>query len=507
MIDNSGNVQPSAELQDRFSILVDLSQVNWWELREDLLAAVRISRIEMRIKIGLILSPDRNQTAAISMSPFRDGQGRLLEGSSVLRLPYREYVLARRLLHEVEILETSDGDLDFPDIARSECISFSVVSSELALELIEICKDRSVFVAAFRWNESNHHAAIMMWFRLPLKALLAQEELLVDYEGFPDQGQLVGDRFIWESEGPPEGCADGFFYDTPDDLYLESTKSHLVPPPDLLHVNLPDIPASPLQRSLASAGGTVLRISQHDDPNSEAWFELPYLQNQFPDLLAVDRKVSSYCLDPTHLSAKWSGFVQHGYGLLADDSIKLAAGICGALLGPFAPEEAVATSNGELQFSVGVSISSKWRTRAQLVTAWIAEPQKGLRMTTAYVSGGASEYAFAPSPRLPDADIEDVWADILAHASSIDEEWAQDGARARARLFIPRRGASNSLARHLVRSGQSHGDFSRVAVGGRAVLAPVGAETSWLAASAIASFAQIELGLHGIRSMVDVWVD
>ena len=193
----------------------------------------------------------------------------------------------------------------------------------------------------------------------------------------------------------------------------------------------------------------MLRVSGHDNRELPASFKLPYIHLQFPDLVAVEQKVRNYCLDRAHRERKWVGFLEHGYGYQPRDSIVLASQITGALLGKFSPQEVVATSSGELQFSVGVAIPSTTKHRALLTTAWIAEPAAGFRLTTAYINGALPEYADALPAYDPSASIEDAWTAIVERANEIVAGWTADGVWARPRVFIPRSGSTEAFARDL----------------------------------------------------------
>lgn len=166
---------------------------------------------------------------------------------------------------------------------------------------------------------------------------------------------------------------------------------------------------------------------------------------------AVERKVRSYCLNAAHPEKKWLGFWEHGYGSRPQDAIVLSAELVGALLGKFKPEEVVATSDGELQFSVGIATPSSSRHRALLNTAWIAEPGKGFRLTTAYPSHDLDQYADAMPVVGTMEPIEDAWDSILEFANREVAGWSSDGAWARPRVFLPISGVTRDFARDLVR--------------------------------------------------------
>ena len=55
--------------------------------------------------------------------------------------------------------------------------------------------------------------------------------------------------------------------------------------------------------------------------------------------------------------------------------------------------------------------------------------------------------------------------------------------------------------------GVDHGTFRRAALGGRALLVPVGPDMSWSQSAFVAAYVQVQLGLRGILSLADIWVD
>jgi len=204
---------------------------------------------------------------------------------------------------------------------------------------------------------------------------------------------------------------------------------------------------------------------------------------------------------------KVGGFAEHGYGIRDRDSIVLASQLASAFLGKFRPMEVVATSEGELQFSMGIAIPSEFRNRAPLTTAWIAEAGAGIRLTTAYLDYSRTEYSDVMELWTTDDSIDHAWSQLVDIANRQVAGWNGDGVNARPRIFIPRSGLTRGLARELVRTGESHGTFKRSAIGGRCVLVPIGPGMSWQQAAYVAFSVQVQLGMRGVRSLPDVWVD
>lgn len=131
----------------------------------------------------------------------------------------------------------------------------------------------------------------------------------------------------------------------------------------------------------------------------------------------------------------------------------------------------------------------------------------GFRLITAYLNHDLDEYADAMPLLGPIGSIQDTWDGILERANREVARWNSDGVWARPRVFIPRSGATRDLARGLVEQGVAHGTFKRAALGGRALLVPVGPDMSWSQAAFVAAFVQVQLGLRGVCSLTDVWVD
>lgn len=505
--DRSPNALPPRSDTDTapLSLLLDLSNANYWELMDEFVQACVEGGVDARVKVGLILPP-RGRRSGLRMSRFHPGHGRSLISEEHSALPGQHHESIRQLLAEVTEEYLVEG-FRVASVASSECVSFSSMNAAVAAQLISISRSRSALVAAWRWNSRAPHAGELLWRQLLLKRIVTRGSTLEDYEEFPDDIRENGDEFDWKPDRSPES-SDGYFVEVGSILSVERALRHVPLPPDIATVEVPLPPPTPLQRAISAAGrAPVDRISGHDDASAVASYSLPFLHYQYPDLVATAIKVRDYCLDRSHPSQKWVGFMHHGYGLRETDSVVIAANICGALLGDFRAEESVATTRNELQFSVGISLPSSHRHHAPLTTAWIAEPDRGFRLTTAYIGDGRAEYAAAPRKVAPDGSLHEVWDEAVRMATTFAGRLHSDSVRARARVLIPRIGAANSLTRRLVREGRDHGTFHRTALGGRALLVPIGPETSWSAAAASASFVQVQLGLHGLLCMADVWVD
>lgn len=490
------------------SLLLDLTDTEWWVLEEHLLSLIAEHGSDVRVRIGLVLAPLASRPASISMGPYEEKAGRPLGSTRNGSLPHYEEHLMMRLLREVDVTEVQGESLSVRDLRRAECFSISFVRPSLAQLLIDACSSAGVLIAAIAWEETSAVAADLLWNGLILRHIVADHVIVTDYEEYPDNIDYSCDEPRWKADRTPEGPATGYFYNDIDGPHPEDRCRHLALPRDVQSRPLGLPPQTPLQRALRAAGkAPVLRISGHDKRELPASFKLPYIHLQFPDLVAVERKVRNYCLNRRHHERKWVGFLEHGYGYQPQDSIVLASQITGALLGKFSPKEVVATSGGELQFSVGVAIPSTTKHRALLTTARIAEPGTGFRLTTAYVDAALPEYADALPAQDPSASIEDAWTAIVERANEIVAGWTADGAWARPRVLIPRSGPTRAFARDLVRIGADHGTFSRAALGGRALLLPVGPDMSWSQAAFVAAYVQVQLGLRGILCLADVWVD
>jgi len=491
-----------------FTLLLDLSGTHWWELLREITAVVMASGTSLRVRSGLVLPPLASRPVRIVMGEYEPLLGRRVRQRQDAYLPYYREVVGRRLLAEVEILKSDGGALRTAEIWNSECVSFASVSSRLAEQLVKLCEDRGVLVAGLTWGSDSPYAGDMLWDGLILRRMIVGDNVITDYEEYPEDLNYSSGEWTWEPTRTPEDEATGFFFDDGVKPNVEPSLRHLALPPEVETTQLVLPPPFPLQRALLVAGNdVVVRISGHDQPGLPSSFELPYIHFQFPDLLAVERKVRDYCLDANHHEGKWVGFMHHGYGLRPNDSIVLAAHIASALLGEFSPKEVVATSHGELQFSVGIAVPSRARHRAPLTTAWIAEPEKGFRLTTAYLDASLPEHADAFPPVDQSTLSVDDWDELLERANMSVPQGLSDGVRARPRIFIPRAHTTRSLAQALVKREDDHGTFKRAILGGRCLLVPLGPEMSWTAAAYVASFVQVHLGLRGVRSSIDVWVD
>lgn len=491
-----------------FSLLLDLRACDWYPLRRELVTAIAESGSAALIKVGLIVPPLPSGPVAVTMSRYEENKGRSITQTQNAFLPLYQASLLRQLLGEVDIRFRRDERIGYAEIQNAECFSISAVDDELSARLVRICSAQSALVLAAHWNIRDSVSADLMWNGLILRNIITQGLVITDYEEYPDNVDYSGDVVGWSPERKPEPGYNGFFYSESGGAIVESRLQHLPIPSDLETSKLNGPPRTPLQTALRQAGRrAVTRISDHDTRDSIAEFRLPYLHLQFPDVLKVEEKVRKYCLNKTHPARKWVGFAEHGYGNRDTDSIVLASYLSSALLEKFEPTDVVATSKRELQFSVGIAVPSATRHRALLRTAWIAEPSTGFRLTTAYVDRSRASYADAMPVWESNVPIEDAWLPILDTANRRVADWSTDGVNARPRVFIPRSGMTRSLARDLVKSGAGHGTFQRRALGGRCLLVPAGPNMSWLQAAFVACFVQVQLGMRGITSMSDVWVD
>lgn len=491
-----------------FSLLLNLDDINWWQLERELLLAMISSGVDSRLKSGLILPPLPATPQKITMSPYVVTDGRKLTRTTTGYLPLHEERLIQKLLKEVRIVAPANSYPDERAVRRSECVTISETSPSLRESLIKICLDRGVLIAALTWSEDCVVAGDLLWNGLILRNIICDGTVITDYEDFPDHLNEIDGQIDWTPDRSPEPPASAFFFWDGVGPSVERKYRKLNLPADLKPLPMRPAPPTPLQRALKAAGKRpVLRISGHDRPEIAASFDLPYIHLQFPDLLAAVSKVRKYCLNRDHVEGKWVGFILHGYGHRPTDATVLASYLVGAMLGKFLASDVVATSNGELQFSAGIAVPSFSRHRALLNTAWIAEPGKGFRLTTAYPENTLVTYADAPLQIGAGLDIVSAWDIILEQANLSVADWTSDGVWARPRLYVPRSGTTGELTRQLVKRGAGQGTYSRAALGGRSLLAPLGPAMSWSQAAFVTASVQTQLGMRGVLSMPEIWVD
>ena len=263
---------------------------------------------------------------------------------------------------------------------------------------------------------------------------------------------------------------------------------------------------TPVEQAFRHLGRDIVtRLGGMDDPSRPGEFTLPRWESQYPDVIAAETRLIAYSLNVDHDERKFEGFHHHGWGTHPLDSIRIASYICSALLGDFHPRDVRVTADGALQFGVNIAIPSRKYVYMPLTTAWILEPGGLLRLSTAFVTSTNDE--FDPSAQVEDEDSLDWKETVLKAASYGRQAPFEQVTRASPRLYIQRKGVANALTKRLVRERKDHGTFSRTPLG-RALLVPLNDDSwSWAQACRAAAYAQVDLGLHGVRSKIGTWVD
>lgn len=489
------------------TLLFDLTGIDYYDVLDELVVALRKANASVRVKGGALLELDGGRRR-IQMSEYRPGTGRRLETSS------RSRDLANTRLRFAAMFSAAEKLYVSSEFAPSEllgnapeCISFSDVDEALAERLTEIARRSGTLMVALRWNESDVFAGDHLWRSLILTRVVTEGVILADFEEFPLNEIFDEDLLRWRRSRDPWPPADGFFFSHDSVIYPEEAFEHITTPVDLEPPEPPTPPRSPVERALDAVGLTpVLRISARATPNAPGRYDAPYPHLQYPDVALIERKVRDYCLNPTHAERKWEGFAAHGWdGGHPTHSVQLASLLASALLLPFTPLDVRATADGAIQFGALVALPSFRYGYAPVMTAWVAKPGAALQLASAFVTSSNGAYLDPTFPFEPSSCVP--WRDIVDRAVRFGNEAAYDDVTAQARLFISRYGRGNTLTRWLVRMGESHGEFRRAAVGGRCLLVPVGGRCGWVQAGRTTAHAQISLGLNGILSMPGAWVD
>ena len=489
------------------TFLFDLAGGSYYEVVDELVIALRAAGASARVKGGALLELE-GARRSIQMSPYSPGVGRRLQVSSHSRDIANTRVSFAAMLDSAEKLYvSSDFDPSWLLHNAPECISISDVDAALARQLTEIARRSNMLKLSLRWNENDAFAGEHLWRWLVLTRVVTAGIILTDFEEFPLDEMFDEDLLRWRRSREPWPPADGFFFSYDSAVYPEEAFEYLEAPPDIEPPRPPTSLRSPVERVLDAVGvDAVARISALDNPVAPARYDAPYFHIQYPDVALVERKIRDYCLNPIHPERKWEGFAAHGWDRRHPaHSIQLASLLSSALLLPFTPLEVRATANGAIQFGALVALPSFRHGYAPVMTAWFARPGSAIQLASAFVVS-SSEMSLDPTfPFTPHAEVP--WSDIVDSAVRFGDQVAYDGVTAQARLFISRYGRGNALTRQLVRSGESHGEFRRAAVGGRCLLVPVGPSCGWVQAGRTTTHAQISLGLNGVLSMPGAWVD
>lgn len=389
-----------------------------------------------------------------------------------------------------------------------ECISFSNLDDASAQAVVEMAAATGMLIAALSWDPLEPQAVNVFWSRLLLTRIISQGTILADYEEIPLNDFIDEANLRWRPDRSPHPPVEGFFFsdDIHSEVYPEVRYERLPIPRDLNISARPRPARSPLEQVIDRVGSEpVLRVGGMDDPTSPGEFRLPAPERQYPDVVSSEARVRSYCLDRSHPQRKWRGFEAHGWGSGPHDSVILAALFCSAMMGTFRPVDVQATADGAVQFGVYAALPSRRYVYMPTLSAWISEPGKPLRLTTAFVVGSGDAAHFAPSLEPADSMLD--WTEVIAASVRFGRQVPPDPiTRALPRLYIQRAGEANGLTKWLVRQNQSHGNFSRAPLG-RTLLVPIGGEMSWSQACRTAAYGQVRLGLYGIRAKVGTWVD
>jgi hypothetical protein len=491
-------------------LLLDLNIANYSDVQNEICRILKKSNITARVKGGALLT-ERGTRHEVEVSSFLPGRGRSVKlskssGDVASSLYYFEQVFDEGALLAGKSADSFDEYLgNWP-----ECISISSIPAGVVRNIAHLAASSPGVIAAYRWWPDNAAAMHILWRNLLLSRVISCGVVLADYQGVPLDLITDDDTLAWDRDREPEEPVDGFFFpdDYSADVFPENRFKDVLIPEDLSGPLPPRVLRTPLQYVLEQLGKEeVLRLGGKDDPTKPGVFTLPDFDWQYPDVGATERRLLNYCLDRKHKEQKWKGFYYYGWGTEALDPIKLAGYICSALLGPFVPESVGVTADGAIQFSLHVLVPSAKFVYMPVLTAWISEPGRPLRLTTAHVSPDYKEYAMSIGWEGRWEDIDAEWGNIVRASVRYGQQVHPGVSRAIPQLYVQRMGRANMLLRRLVRQGLAHGNYSRAPLGRTALVLVSRELDSWPQAARGAAFAQSILGILGVRAINGTWVD